>query len=58
MVPSVTVQLHNMSYNFIVLEALLDLVGGPGAASFAMPPFTATMVGEDLNTLSAVSLCA
>ncbi|MDH3379992.1 MAG: pilus assembly protein [Gammaproteobacteria bacterium] len=56
-VPSVTVRLQNMSYDFIVIDSLLNLVGGPGAASIAMPSFTATMVGEDLNTTSGVSPC-
>lgn len=57
-VPSVTVRLQNMAYDFMVIDALLNLVGGPGAASLAMPAFTATMVGEDLNTASGVSPCA
>lgn len=57
-VPSVTVRLQNMAYDFIVIDSLLNLVGGPGAASIAMPGFTATMVGEDLNTAGSVSPCA
>ncbi|MDH3239081.1 MAG: pilus assembly protein [Alphaproteobacteria bacterium] len=57
-VPSVTVRLQNMSYDFMVIDSLLNLVGGTGAASMAMPSFTATMVGEDLNTAGAISPCA
>ncbi len=50
-VPSVTVRLQNMSFDFIVIDALLNLVTGGGLdPSMAMPSFTATMVGEDLNT--------
>lgn len=55
--PSVTVHLKNMSYDFIALDSLLNLVGGPGAASIAMPDFTATMMGEDLNTAGSKSPC-
>lgn len=57
-VPSVTVRVQNMTYDFMVIDALLNLVGGPGAASLAMPSFAASMVGEDLNTASGVSPCA
>ncbi len=57
-VPSVTVRLQNMSYDFLVIDALLNLVGGPGAASISMPDFTASMVAEDLNTQSGISPCA
>jgi hypothetical protein len=56
-VPSVTVRLQNMAYDFMVIDGLLNLVGGPGADSIAMPSFAATMVGEDLNTASGVSPC-
>ncbi len=51
-VPSVTVRLQNMAFDFIVIDAILSLVkGGTGLpASITMPSFTATMVGEDLNT--------
>lgn len=50
-VPSVTVRLQNMTFDFIVIDALLNLVTGGGLdPSMAMPSFTATMVGEDLNT--------
>jgi len=50
-VPSVTVRLQNMSFDFIVIDALLNLVTGGGLdPSMAMPSFTATMTGEDLNT--------
>jgi hypothetical protein len=57
-VPSVTVRLQNMTYDFMVIDSLLSLVGGPGAAAIAMPSFTTTMVGEDLNTAGAVLPCA
>jgi Flp pilus assembly protein TadG len=56
-VPSVTVRLQNMTYDFVVIHSLLTLVGGSAAASLAMPNFAATMVGEDLNHQSGVSLC-
>jgi Flp pilus assembly protein TadG len=56
-VPSVTVRLQNMTYDFVVIHSLLNLVGGSAAASLAMPNFAATMVGEDLNHQSGVSLC-
>ena len=51
-VPSVTVRLQNMSFDFIVIDALLNAFfsGGGFASSLAMPDFTATLVGEDLNT--------
>ena len=54
-VPSVTVRLQNMAFDFIVIDAILSLVsGGTGLpASITMPGFTATMVGEDLNTVGA-----
>lgn len=55
--PSVTVRLQNMSYDFIALDSLLSLVGGPGTASLAMPDFTATKMGEDLNTAGSKSPC-
>lgn len=51
-VPSVTVRLQNMTFDFIVIDALLNLVTGGGLdPSMAMPSFTATMVGEDLSTV-------
>ncbi len=50
-VPSVTVRLQNMSFDFIVIDSLLSLVGGGLASSLLMPSFTATMVGEDLSTV-------
>lgn len=56
-VPSVTVRLQNMDYDFIVLDSLLSLVGSAGDQSITMPSFTATMTGEDLNTASGVSPC-
>lgn len=51
-VPSVTVRLENMSFDFIVINSLLTLVAGGGGlgSTMALPSFTATMVGEDLNT--------
>ena len=51
-VPSVTVRLQNMAFDFIVIDAILTLVqGGAGLpSSITMPDFNATMVGEDLNT--------
>ncbi len=51
-VPSVTVRLQNMNFDFIVIDSLLSLVAGGGGLgpSMAMPSFTATMTGEDLNT--------
>jgi len=51
-VPSVTVRLQNMNFDFIVIDSLLALVaGGSGLGpSMAMPSFTATMTGEDLDT--------
>ena len=56
-VPSVTVRLQNMAYDFIVLDSLLSLVRRAGNESIAMPSFAATMTGEDLNTASGVSPC-
>jgi hypothetical protein len=56
-VPAVTVRLQNMTYDFLVVHLLVSLVGGAGAASLAMPSFTATMVGEDLNHQSGAPLC-
>ncbi|MCZ6742066.1 MAG: TadE/TadG family type IV pilus assembly protein [Alphaproteobacteria bacterium] len=51
-VPSVTVRLQNMNFDFIVIDSLLTLVaGGSGLGpSMAMPSFTATMTGEDLKS--------
>ncbi len=51
-VPSVTVRLQNLTFDFIVIDSLLTLVAGEGGLgpSMAMPSFTATMTGEDLNT--------
>ena len=49
-VPSVTVRLQNMTFDFIVIDALLTVLAGPFAASLTMPPFAASMIGEDLNT--------
>jgi Flp pilus assembly pilin Flp len=56
-VPAVTVRLQNMTYDFLVVHLLVSLVGGAGAASLAMPSFTATMVGEDLNHQGGVTPC-
>ena len=51
-VPSVTVRLQNLTIDFIVIDSLLSLVAGGGGLgpSMAMPSFTATMTGEDLDT--------
>jgi len=56
-VPSVTVRLQDMAFDFFVIDALAGLVaaGTSLPASLTMPPFPATMVGEDLSTLG--SLC-
>lgn len=45
-VPSVTVRLQNMVFDFMVIDTLANLTTG---SSIAMPSFNATMVGEDLN---------
>lgn len=47
-VPVVSVSLQNMQYDLLFLDALLGW-----GDTFAMPPFTATMTGEDLNTAGA-----
>ena len=51
-VPSVTVRLQNLTFDFIVIDSLLTLVAGGGGLgpSMAMPSFIATMTGEDLDT--------
>ena len=51
-VPSVTVRLQNMTFDFIVIDGILTLVQSGTAlpAGITMPGFVATMVGEDLNT--------
>ena len=56
-IPSVTVRLQDMAFDFFVIDALAGLVaaGTSLPASLTMPPFPATMVGEDLSTLG--SLC-
>ncbi len=46
-IPAITVRLQNMTYNFIVADRLL------GLSPIAMPAFTATLVGEDLNHSAA-----
>ena len=47
-VPAVTVRLQRLTFDFIVIDRLLGL--GP----IALPPFPATLVGEDLNHSSPV----
>ena len=42
-VPMITVRLQNMTYNWIIVDRFL------GLSPIAMPGFTATLVGEDLN---------
>lgn len=50
-IPSVTVKLQNMKYNFIVLNVLVDLFpGNTLSASISMPSFVATMTAEDLSS--------
>ena len=49
-VPSVTVRLQNMQYNFIVLHVLANLIPGTNwSGIITMPGFVATKVGEDLS---------
>jgi hypothetical protein len=54
-VPSVTVRLQNLTFDFIVINTLVSLVksGASLTSSMSMPSFRATMVGEDLNTVGA-----
>jgi len=47
-IPVVSVSLQNMQYDLIFLDALLGW-----GSTFTMPPFTATLTGEDLNTAGA-----
>ena len=48
-VPAVTVRLQRLVFSFIVIDRLLGL--GP----ITLPPFPATLVGEDLNHSSPVT---
>ena len=52
-VPSVTVRLQNMAFDFIVIDAILNLVRGGGYRPAFPCRVTATMFGEDLNTVGA-----
>ena len=53
-VPLVTVSLQNMQYQFIMLGVIRGLLGGNAAnVVLTMPPFTATMTGEDLKSLGS-----
>lgn len=50
-VPLVTVSLRDMQYQFIMLGVIRGLLGANNAnVVLAMPPFKATMTGEDLKT--------
>lgn len=46
-VPAVTVRLQGLTFDFIVLSGLL------GFGTITMPPFNATLTGEDLNSAGA-----
>ena len=65
-VPAVTVELQNQSYQSIALGTLLRLVwwfpafgqnpvAAPDLGSIPLPPFTATLTGEDLATNGGAS---
>ncbi len=51
-VPAVTVRLTGVTFNFMVLRLLLPLMFAGSVQSapsgFLMPPFTATLSGEDM----------
>ena len=56
LVPSVTVELTGLTFNFLFLDVVLDvLTGGAGGVGggIPMPPFTATLTAEDLNSAGA-----
>jgi Flp pilus assembly protein TadG len=55
-VPMVSVSLQNMTYDFLVLDELMGLVGGALPGGIPMPPFTATLPAEDLSTTFAGSV--
>jgi hypothetical protein len=44
LVPAVTLRLQNMTFNFLALDDLF------GFTAINMPPFTTTLIGEDLST--------
>ena len=48
-VPAVTIRLQRLTYRFIVIDRIL------GLGAIALPPFPATLVGEDLNHSSPVT---
>ena len=50
-VPAVTVSLRDMTYNFIMVDAMIELFGPPAmnVADILYPSFNATLTGEDLN---------
>jgi hypothetical protein len=53
-VPLVSVSLQNMQYQFIILGVIHGLLGANNAnVVLSMPPFTATMTGEDLKSLGS-----
>jgi Flp pilus assembly protein TadG len=53
-VPLVTVRVQNMQYQFVMLGVVRGLLGATNAnAVLTMPPFTATMTGEDLKSLGS-----
>jgi Flp pilus assembly protein TadG len=50
-VPAVTVSLRDMTYDFIIMDAIIELFGPPAmnVADILYPSFNATLTGEDLN---------
>ena len=56
-VPAVTVKLTGVTFNFMVLSFIRPLMfygsEQPTTSGIPMPPFTATLSGEDLNTAGA-----
>ncbi len=56
-VPAVTVRLTGVTFNFMVLSFIRPLMfygsEQPTTSGFPMPPFTATLSGEDLNSAGA-----
>lgn len=50
-VPAVTVELQDVFFPFIAIDALVNFVSGGGFPDgIAMPPMRAVLTGEDLNT--------
>lgn len=50
-VPSVTLRLQNVQFDFIVIHLLANLIpGGSLSGTITMPGFVATKTGEDLST--------